>query len=83
MTDAIISIVLSDRWHSLSKFGLRFGSPEVGFTRVQLLGTVAQWTAAREYVAKIAAVAKGSNKGSATSALKRIDDHLEWEMRRA
>ena len=73
-TDRLISIVLSDRWYMLKQFGLRIGSPDVGFSRVELIGDATAWASARAHVLKLRAAArKGSDKASATVALQRID----------
>lgn len=75
-TPTTLEIVLSDRWHTLKKHGLREGSPEVGMSRVELVGTPDQWRAAREDVATKRARWSGSDKASATAALRRIDAAL-------
>lgn len=72
------SVVLSDRWHHLTRCGLRVGSPDVGFDRVELVGTVDQWRAARAIVAEYRASGRGPEKTSATAALQRIDAMLSW-----
>ena len=69
-------IVLSDRWHTLTRFGLRIGSPDVGMSRVELIGDATAWAAARAHVVESRAAAKGSDKTSITAALHRIDAAL-------
>ena len=76
MTTATISIVLSDRWHVLTRHGLRIGSPDVGMARVELVGDAAAWEKARADVASRRSTAKGADKGSATAALRRIEFNL-------
>lgn len=68
-----ISVILSDRWYHLLRCGLRVRSPDVGMTRVELIGTAEQWRVAREAVARSQATSRGAAKSSATVALQRID----------
>lgn len=68
-----IEIVLSDRWHILTRHGLRIGSPDVGMSRVELIGDAETWERARADVAARRERAKGAAKSSATAALRRIE----------
>jgi len=68
-----IKIVLSDRWTHLTAAGLAVGSPDVGFTSVELCGTRAQWREARLLVVRAQMTATGAARMSATRALRNID----------
>ena len=71
-----IEVTLSDAWSRLTRFGLRVGSPDVGMSRIQLIGDAATWGKVRDYVASYRENAKGPNRASATAALQRIDHAL-------
>lgn len=75
-----IKVTLSGVWNHLrDSFGLRFGSPDVGMNRVELIGSEAQWQKARDYVAADREASKGAERASATTALSRIDIVLKNE----
>ena len=74
-----INITLSNVWFELRAHGLRVGSPDVGYTRVELIGPMAAWEAARRAVAVERSESTGPEKASATAALARIDARLNNE----
>lgn len=72
-----IDLILSNEWKHLSeKFGLRRGPFEAGVNRVELIGSEAEWQKARDYVASVRETLKGTKRGSATAALKAIDETI-------
>jgi hypothetical protein len=67
----MITVVLADRWSAAGlSVGLTEGSPDVGFTRVELVGSAPQ-------VKRLRALVEAARPGvSRTIALRRIDAAL-------